>query len=114
MAWDADHVINAVDGGDESPANIRISHRSCNRRAGGVEGGRRKAARRATAAVHEDRTNKWWSVTVCVTHISQLIASSFLRCSRSSESQESPERFFLTQAQYPYAFSTHFLLSAVA
>ena len=112
--WDADHVINAVDGGDESAANIRISHRVCNRRAGGVEGGKRKAARRVAVQVHEDRSNKWWSVTASVTHISKLIASTYSRFSASSESQGTSERFFLTLSQYPYAFSSLFSLWVVA
>lgn len=114
MAWDADHVINAVDGGDESAANIRISHRTCNRRAGGVEGGKRRAAQRAATQVHEDGTHKWWSVTACVTRIAKAIAYASSPFGSTRVSRGIPQRFFLTAPPYPLAFSVQFSLCAVA
>ncbi len=38
MAGTRDHLVPIVDGGDDSPANLRLAHRSCNsrRQAGGV------------------------------------------------------------------------------
>ena len=30
--WDIDHIRALKDGGDHSPSNLRVAHRSCNRR----------------------------------------------------------------------------------
>jgi hypothetical protein len=43
LEWD--HIVPVALGGSHDPANMRVVHKACNRKAGGSLGGHRKAAK---------------------------------------------------------------------